>query len=196
MISFSPFYTDESWEPVEALLIEQGITPTAEDRAGLDYTAAIYKWRRDFADPTNNRMSAARACLRTVRDNLGKVCQAVDQLQRMEIDEFEISQIFNGLEDWQRQARLLKDAAAAIEPKHGIWNKANNRSRPRCLNLYFGSLVHFWRIRSGRPPGKSPTSPAVKFILAAAEPVEPNLKADAVTYYIRTRWTKKQLEPM
>jgi hypothetical protein len=191
--------TAESWAPVASELARQGYTLTDADCLflnGLCFDLYAYG-TLSYSD--REEMRAAKARLRKVAEYAGKLKVAQDQVanhpgQFQDLHWFELASgesYGSGFETWRRANLFMMqraEVAAQLVPKS---RSGGNRSRGDIFDLFLKELLEFW-IRCGGKPGKSPKSPAVRFIRAVAKPVIPDLKASTVVHFIRSRGTESR----
>jgi hypothetical protein len=192
--SYHLLYTDEEWNPIMAELARHG-SPTAADRGTLEIAAIEYQMLHGLADSTSEEFRIAAACEKEIALHSCKLIDALDRLDSLRKRPSRLSPITHAMDPvtpgasfntWKQQTLAMMTVAAAPSPLKPIFEKCSNRSRSAVLNRYLGYLLDFWIARGGHA-GKSPHSPAVRFILAAARPIIPTLKASTVSHFIRSK---------
>jgi hypothetical protein len=186
-------YREDEWNSVEVPLNRHG-APTAKDRGYLEDAARDYQWLYDHTDPASENAKTARARSLKIAAYTAGLLHEVDELRAqspvaLRTLEFEIARdpknARTEFDVWLKQTREM--ARWADRSGQG-WPKSTsggrNRARSDVLDDYLRKLLEYWERRDGHA-GKSPGSPAVKFILAAARPVIPDLKASTVSHFIR-----------
>jgi hypothetical protein len=186
-------YADDEWKLVSAQLARLG-APTAEDRGYLEDAARDYLWLYNHTDPAGENAKAAKASSLRIATYTAGLIHEIDELRTqspvaLRNLEFQIArdpQTARAEFDlWLQQTREM---ARWAERSGRGWPKSmagrSNRARSDVQEDYLRKLLEYWERRGGHA-GKSTGSPAVKFILAAARPVIPSLKASTVSHFIR-----------
>jgi hypothetical protein len=186
-------YTDDQWIQVAGQLTRHG-TPTAEDRGYLEDAARDYQWLYDHTDPAGENAKSAKARSQKIATYIAGLLHEVDELRAqspvaLRTLEFQIAEDPKHgraeFDIWLKQTRRM---CCWAERSGRGWPKSvkgrSNRARSDVLDDYLRTLLEYWERRGGHA-GKSPGSPAAKFILAAVTPVIPNLEASTVSHFIR-----------
>jgi hypothetical protein len=186
-------YTDDEWKPVEVQLKRHAAT-TAEDRGYLEDVARDYRFLFAHTDPASETAKAAKARALKIATYTAGLLHEIDELRAqspvaLRTLEFQIARnpkkARAEFDIWLQQTREM--ARWAERSRRG-WLKSmagrSNRARSDVLDDYLRKLLEYWERRGGHA-GKSPGSPAAKFILAGARPVIPNLEASTVSHFIR-----------
>jgi hypothetical protein len=177
-------------------LIQNQLPISDLDLLQLQNAAAQYKFDRSLNDPNSEEFNPAdyKEFLTLSR----KLLRIIDRLHRHR----PLRPILDAKDDpilrdgWRGLTALLLpyiEIAKAESSPDPRFRKPANRSRSKSLDIYFDFLLDFWMDRRGHP-GKSESSPAVKFILAAARPVVPDLKASTVSKFIRDQVEARRLQ--
>jgi hypothetical protein len=189
-------YTNDRWKAVEAQLTRHG-APTAADRSYLEDAARNYQWFFSRTDPASQEVRAAQECYREIAGHTKAQIRALVKLGSLPTKPSRTISLglaiapdpLKAREEYRALLRKLRTlmrwaelSAAGGFPKSA--SGGSNRARSDVLDDYLRKLLEYWEKRGGHA-GKSPGSPAVKFILAAAGPVIPNLEASTVSHFIR-----------
>jgi hypothetical protein len=170
-------------------LIEKELSISDLDLLQLQNAAAQYKFDRSLNDPNSEDSKRAVEDYQEFLTLSRKQLPIIDRLHRRR----PLLPVFDAKDDpslrdgWPGLKALLlvyMEVAEAESSPDPRFRKSANRSRSKGLDIYFEVLLDFWMGRGGHP-GKSERSPAVRFILAAATPVIPDLKASTVSQFIR-----------
>jgi hypothetical protein len=177
-------------------LIQNELPISDLDLLQLQNAAAQYKFDRSLNDSNGEEFNPAdyEEFLTLSR----KLLRIIDRLHRHRplrptLDAKDDPILRDG---WRSLTALLlpyieiAEAQSSPDPR---FRKPTNRSRSKSLDIYFEFLLDFWIGRGGHP-GKSERSPAAKFILAAARPVIPDLKASTVSRFIRDQAKARPLK--
>jgi hypothetical protein len=186
-------YTEDEWNSVEVALTRNG-APTAEDRGYLEDAARDYQWLYESTDPASENAKTARARSLKIAAYTAGLLHEVDELRAqspvaLRTLEFQIARnpktARAEFDIWLKQTREM---ARWADRSGRAWPKSmkgrSNRARSDVLDDYLRKLLEYWERRGGHA-GKSPGSPAVKFIMAAASSVIPDLQASTVSHFIR-----------
>jgi hypothetical protein len=186
-------YTDDQWIPVAAELTRYG-APSAEDRGYLEDVARDYRFLFAHTDPASETAKAAKARALKIATYTARLLHEIDELRAqspvaLRTLEFQIARnLKNARAEFDIWLQQTREMARWAERSRRGWLKSiggrSNRARSDVLDDYLRKLLEYWEKRGGHH-GKSPCSPAVKFILAAAGPVIPNLEAGTVSHFIR-----------
>jgi hypothetical protein len=194
-------YTSDEWDRVAALLARQR-APTAGDRRYLENAARNYRWFYDYTEPASQEVRIAKTHFQNVVKHSEGLLRALDALDDLptkpsRLTSLQIAIARDPLEAlaeydaWQQQLEEMQRSAEHQVRAFPKAAKGSNRSRGDVLDDYLRNLLKFWTARGGHP-GKSENSPAARFILAAAQPVLPDLEASTVSHFIRGQTTSGQ----
>jgi hypothetical protein len=187
-------YTDDQWIPVAAQLTRYG-APSVEDRGYLEDAARDYHWFHRYSEPSSSEVKRAETCFQNIERHSARLLREFDILDRLPTKPSRLTLLQIALARDPRKAsaeyvawrkQLIEIQRSAKRRTRGFPKaaKGNNRSRGDVLDDYLRKLLKFWTARGGHA-GKSETSPAVRFIMAAARPVIPDLKASTISHFIR-----------
>jgi hypothetical protein len=186
-------YTEDEWNSVEVPLNRHG-APTAEDRSFLEDAARDYLWLHNHTDPASENTKAGKARSLRIATHTAGLVDEVDELRTqspiaLRTLQFQIARDpKNARAEFDIWLKQTREMARWAERSGRGWPKSmkgrSNRARSDVLGDYLRKLLEYWERRGGHA-GKSPGSPAVIFILAAARPVIPDLKASTVSHFIR-----------
>jgi hypothetical protein len=196
-------YSDEEWVPIAAELARLGPV-SLTDRSTISRLALEYQQFYASAELTSPERTQALACYQEIEFHIRKLFDAIDRLDSLRKTPSRVAAITRAMamatdppmrdlefNTWREQTRavMLFAIKSNISSLDLDLVKDSNRSLSIALQGFIASMLHFWIERGGHA-GKSPGSPAVRFVLAAARPIIPDLKASTVSHFIRSQGTQ------
>lgn len=186
--TFRHDYSGEQWAPIEKQLSEY-CSVTDLDRLQLQNAAAQYKFDLNLLDPNSEEFKRAAADSREFLAHARRQLPILDRLHRqrpllLAFDAKDDPYLRDGWSGLKALLTVYMEVAEAETSTDPRFQKSTNHARSKALDVYLAFLLDFWIGRGGHP-GKSDNSPAARFILAAAQPVIPGLKARTVSNFIR-----------
>jgi hypothetical protein len=186
-------YTDDDWKAVGKQLDRHG-TWTKANRRFLEDATRDYLWLHKHTDPAGDSAKITKASALKIATYAAELLHEIDNLTTgasvaKRALEFQIAlnpeNAGAEFRIWlQQTGELARWAERSRRGRPKSMVGGSNRARSDVLDDYLRKLLEYWEKRGGHA-GKSPGSPAAKFILAAASPVIANLKASTVSHFIR-----------
>lgn len=171
-------YTDEEWLPIAAALARLG-PATLTDRSRLNRAALDHQLLYASAEPASPERKIALACYEEIELHILGLFDALDRLDSLRKTPSRLDAIARAMamatdppapgfqfDIWRQQTGALMHFAKVSKDRKLQIMKDSNRSLGITLQGFLAYLLDFW-IEHGGHAGKSPNSPAVRFVRGA-----------------------------